>query len=155
MTEVSPCLRATNKTPINFLHLEAKWSKGKTWRKSSLRYVLDWLDHDSTTVAPLLMFDWVDPLAEYPHWSEQYSCRCAALIEAECALLSSLWFQLLWFQKEPRAETLFSVHCRAFKMPLSQISFQHSSFLAFLRSHIIHFQIFIFHPRLQWDSLTR
>lgn len=29
MTEVSPCLRAPNKTPINFLHLEAKWSKGK------------------------------------------------------------------------------------------------------------------------------
>lgn len=35
MTQVSSCLKAANKTPINFLHLEVKWSKDRLGKKQS------------------------------------------------------------------------------------------------------------------------
>lgn len=56
MTEVSPCLRATNKTPINFLHLEVKWSKDRLGEKQRASL---FSTGSAVTQGPLMLTEWI------------------------------------------------------------------------------------------------
>lgn len=63
MTQVSSCLKAANKTPINFLHLEVKWSKDRLGGKQRECHFFT----DSSGVS----VDGVGSLAEPLKWTTQ------------------------------------------------------------------------------------